>query len=255
MLAFVLVTIYGFKAILLSGEFRRPGLYSIRKGETLNELITRAGGVTEQSYPYGAVFTRRSVKQAQQEGFRRTSRELSQALLTVSARRQLSGDTLASASQLANSFSSIEAPGRVVVEADPRVLDRRPDLDTQLEPGDAIFIPKKPNFILSTGDFLNPTAMQFIRGKSIQDYIKESGGLQDTADKKRIFIVYPNGVAQPVSAAYSHKSNIIIPPGSAIVAPKNVDPLRKLDTLRDIGTLVSQFASTIASLAVLARGL
>ncbi len=125
-------------AILLSGEFRRPGLYSIRKGETLGQLITRAGGVTEQSYPYGAVFTRRSVKLAQEEGFRRSSRELSQALLTVSARRQLSGDTLAAASELANSFGSIEAPGRVVVEADPRVLERRPDLDTQLEPGDAI---------------------------------------------------------------------------------------------------------------------
>jgi polysaccharide biosynthesis/export protein len=242
-------------AILLSGEFRRPGLYSIRKGETLGQLMARAGGVTEQSYPYGAVFTRRSVKQAQQEGFQRSSRELSQALLTVSARRQLSGDTLAAASELANSFGSIEAPGRVVVEADPRVLERRPDLDTQLEPGDAILMPKKPNFILSTGDFLNPTAMQFIPGKSVSGYIKESGGFQDTADKKRVFIVYPNGVAQSVGASTSRQQLAAIPPGSAIVAPKNVDPLRKLDTLRDIGTLVSQFASTIASLAILARGL
>jgi polysaccharide biosynthesis/export protein len=242
-------------AILLSGEFRRPGLYSIRKGETLGQLMTRAGGVTEQSYPYGAVFTRRSVKQAQQEGFQRSSRELSQALLTVSARRQLSGDTLASASELANSFASVEAPGRVVVEADPRVLERRPDLDTQLEPGDAILMPKKPNFILSTGDFLNPTAMQFIPGKTVGSYIAESGGLQETADKKRVFIVYPNGVAQPVKASSYRKQMAAIPPGSAIVAPKNVDPLRKLDTLKDIGTLVSQFATTIASLAVLARGL
>jgi polysaccharide biosynthesis/export protein len=242
-------------AILLSGEFRRPGLYSIRKGETLAQLIARAGGVTEQSYPYGAVFTRRSVRLAQQEGFKRSSRELSQALLTVSARRQLSGDTLAAASALAKSFASTEAPGRVVVEADPRVLERRPDLDTQLEPGDAILMPKKPNFILSTGDFLNPTAMQFIPGKTVSSYIKESGGFQETADKKRVFIVYPNGVAQSVSAPSSRSKLIAIPPGSAIVAPKNVDPLRKLDTLRDIGTLVSQFASTIASLAVLARGL
>jgi polysaccharide biosynthesis/export protein len=240
-------------AILLSGEFRRPGLYSIRKGETLGQLITRAGGVTEQSYPYGAVFTRRSVKLAQEEGFRRSSRELSQALLTVSARRQLSGDTLAAASALANSFGNVEAPGRVVVEADPRVLERRPDLDTQLEPGDAILMPKKPNFILSTGDFLNPTAMQFIPGKTISSYIAESGGLQETADKKRVFIVYPNGVAQPVKTSASRQQLVAIPPGSAIVAPKNIDPLRKLDTLKDIGTLVSQFVTAIASIVVLAR--
>jgi polysaccharide biosynthesis/export protein len=242
-------------AILLSGEFRRPGLYTIRKGETLSQLISRAGGVTEQSYPYGVVFTRRSVKQAQQEGFRRSSRELSQALLAVSARRQVSGDTLASAAELANSFANVEAPGRMVVEADPRVLERRPDLDTQLEPGDAIFLPKKPNYILSTGDFLNPTAMQFIPGKSIENYMRESGGLQDTADKNRVIIVYPNGVAQPVKSSNFRKQLAAIPPGSAIVATKNVDPLRKLDTIKDIGTLVSQFATTIASLAVLARGL
>jgi polysaccharide biosynthesis/export protein len=241
-------------AILLSGEFRRPGLYTIRKGETLSQLISRAGGVTEQSYPYGAVFTRRSVKLAQQEGFRRSSRELSQALLAVSARRQLSGDTLASAAALANSFANVEAPGRMVVEADPRVLERRPDLDTQLEPGDAVFLPKKPNYILSTGDFLNPTAMQFIPGKTIATYVRESGGLQDTADKSRVIIVYPNGVAQPVKSSYYRNQIAAIPPGSAIVAPKNVDPLRKLDTLKDIGTLISQFATTIASLAILARG-
>jgi polysaccharide biosynthesis/export protein len=242
-------------AILLSGEFSRPGLYSIRKGETLNQLIARAGGVTEQSYPYGAVFTRRSVKQAQQEGFRRTSRELSQALIAVSARRQVSGDTLSSTAQLAESFAKIEASGRVVVEADPRVLERRPDLDTQLEPGDTVFMPKRPNFVLSTGDFLNPTAMQFIPGKSVASYVKESGGFQDSADKKRLFIIYPNGVAQPVSPSASRQKLAAIPPGSAIVAPKNMDPLRKLDTLKDIGTLVSQFATSIASIAVLARGL
>ncbi|MGI4878584.1 MAG: SLBB domain-containing protein, partial [Janthinobacterium lividum] len=73
--------------VLLSGEFGRPGLYTVRKGEKLSELIARAGGVGSLSYPYGAVFTRRSVKEAQQEGLRRTGRELTSALLAVSARK------------------------------------------------------------------------------------------------------------------------------------------------------------------------
>ena len=37
--------------VLLSGEFGRPGLYSIRRGETLSQLIARAGGVTSRAYP------------------------------------------------------------------------------------------------------------------------------------------------------------------------------------------------------------
>jgi polysaccharide biosynthesis/export protein len=242
-------------SVLLTGEFVRPGLYSIRKGETLGQLMTRVGGVSTQAYPYGTIFTRRSVKAAQQEGFRRTSRELSQALLSVSARRETSAESLAAAAQLANSFATVEAPGRVVVEADPRVLERRPDLDTPLEPGDAIFMPKKPNFVLSTGDFLNPSALQYTNGKSIDAYVKESGGLQDSADKKKLFIVYPNGVAQPVKLSSYRRQLAAIPPGSTLVAPKNVDPLRKLDVIRDVGAILSQFAVSIASVAVLAAGL
>ncbi len=241
-------------AVLLSGEFSRPGLYSIRSGETLSQLITRAGGVSPQAYPYGAVFTRRSVKAAQQEGFRRTSRELSQALLAVSARRQTSAESLGEATELANSFANVEAPGRVVIEADPRVLERRPDLDTPLEPGDAVFMPRKPNFVLTTGDFLSPSAMQFVPAKSIESYVREAGGLQDSADKKRLFIVYPNGVAQPIKLSSFGRDRAAIPPGSTIVAPKNVDPLRKLDIIKDVGSILSQFAVSIASLAVLARG-
>ena len=74
--------------VLLTGEVARPGLYAIRKGERLSELVARAGGVTNLAYPYGSIFTRRSVKEAQQEGIRRTTRELTNAFLTVSARRR-----------------------------------------------------------------------------------------------------------------------------------------------------------------------
>ena len=240
-------------AVLLTGEFGRPGLYSIRKGETLSQLIERAGGVTSFAYPYGAVFTRRSVKQAQKESFERISRELSQALLAVSARRQLSGDSLASAAALAKSFGETEASGRVVVEADPKVLQTRPDLDSTLEAGDTLYMPKKPSFVLATGDFLNAGALQFVRGKTLANYIEEAGGLQDTADKNRVFIVYPNGEARPVSRSVARASQLALPPGSALVAPKNVDPLKRLDSVRDIATIIGQFAVSLASIAVIAK--
>ena len=37
--------------ILLGGEFVRPGLYEIRRGERLSEVVARAGGLTQQAYP------------------------------------------------------------------------------------------------------------------------------------------------------------------------------------------------------------
>lgn len=240
-------------AVLLSGEFARPGLYTIRKGEKLSELMARAGGLTEHAYPYGAVFTRRSVKLAQQEGFRRTARELNAALLSMSARKNVTGDSLAAATQLAQGFATVDAPGRMVVEADPRVLALKPDVDTVLDAGDAIFMPKRPNFVLSLGDVLNPGALQFEASKGVDDYLREAGGIQRTADEDRVFLVYPNGVAKPIKVSgWLRRGNIVVPPGSTIVVPKDVDPLYTLDVVKDVATIIGQFATSIAAIAVIA---
>ncbi len=239
--------------ILLSGEVARPGLYAIRKGEKLSELIARAGGLTSYAYAYGTVFTRRSVKEAQEEGFRRTARELNNSLLAIAARStNSSGDGLAGAAALIQSLGTAEAPGRMVVEADPRVLEIRPDLDTTLESGDSIFVPKRPNFVLALGDVNNPGALQFVPGKSAQSYVKEAGGMLSTADDDRAFVVLPNGMAQPVRSGGWGGSTSTPPPGSTIIVPKNIDPLYKLSVFRDVTTIIAQLATSVATVAVLA---
>lgn len=246
-----LTPVYEPGAVLLSGEVARPGLYSIRKGETLADVLRRAGGVTEQAYPYGAVFTRRSVKQAQAEGFRRTARELNSALLAVTARRNVNAEGIAAAAALARSFETTDAVGRVVVEADPQVLEQRADLNTTLEAGDTLFVPKRPNFVIAVGDVLNPGALQFAAGKKVSDYLRESGGFQQSSDKRRVFLVYPNGVARPVSMGAWTRADMVVPPGSTIVVPKNIDPLRGIELVRDISTIIGQLAVSLASVAVL----
>jgi polysaccharide biosynthesis/export protein len=240
-------------AVLLSGEFVRPGLYSVSKGEKLSAIIARAGGLSASAYPYGAVFTRRSVKAAQQEGFKRASRELSASVLTLSARRNVSADAIVAAQELATSVGSVEAPGRVVVEADPRVLERRLDLDIAIEAGDAIYMPKLPNFVLSIGDVLNPTALQFVPNKSVTAYLREAGGFQASADKKHVYIVYPNGIAQPLHLSSWRSSQPVLPPGSAIVVPKNVDPLARIDLVKDLAQIIGQLAVSFASIAVISK--
>jgi protein involved in polysaccharide export with SLBB domain len=237
-------------AVLLTGEFGRPGLYTIRRGETLSQLIARAGGTTSLAYPYGAIFTRRSVKELQEEGFRRTGRELSNALLAVSARKESKGDSIIAASQLINTLSTVESPGRVVIEADPRVLGIRPDLDTVLESGDAIYMPTRPNFVLALGDVSNPGALQFISGKSVGDYISETGGTAATSDTSRIFLVMPNGTAKPVR---NSGRGIVVPPGSTIIVPKDIDPLYKLEVARDVSTIIGNLIASVATIALLAK--
>lgn len=243
-------------AVLLAGEVRFPGVYTIERGEKLSSLIARAGGLTEEAYPYGAVFTRKRVKEAQELGFKRTAREINSGLATAALKqRQLSPQTLLAAQQLADRIATADVVGRVVIEADPRVLAERPELDTNLEPGDQLHIPKRPNYVLMIGDVLNPGALQFIAGKGVKEYIREAGGVLPTADDDRIFVVYPNGVARPVKlSSWGFASDAsMLPPGSSIVVPKDVEPIDTMQLVRDITAILSQLAVSAASIAVISR--
>ncbi len=240
-------------AVLLTGEFRRPGLYTIRRGETLSSLVRRAGGVSSVAYPYGAVFTRQSVKQLQEEGFRRTARDLTSGLVATSVRKQNGAQGLGEAAALVQTLARTEAAGRMVVEADPDTLGQRPDLDTILEPGDAIYMPKQPNFVIVLGDVNNPGAVQFVDGKSAEAYIADAGGRQRTGDKGRTYVVLPNGLAQPIKSSAWRQTALAVPPGSTVIMPKNLDPLLGLDLARDITGIVGGLLSSVATVAILAR--
>lgn len=239
--------------VMLAGEVMRPGHYDIRRGERLSEVIARAGGLTPQAYPFGSVFTRERVRRAQQEGIERASRDLNNAIVYAVSRNEIDAEAFRSLSQTLSQVNGVEAAGRVVIEADPTVLQVRPELDTVLEAGDTIFIPKRPNSVMVMGDVLNPGALQFVPGARADAYLQQAGGLQRSADKSRIFVVFPNGVAQPLQLSVWNFSSLQIPPGSAVVAPKDPSPLGYLNLTRDVTALVSQIVITLASLTVISR--
>ena len=235
--------------VLLSGEFVRPGFYSLRRGEKLSEVIERAGGLTAQAYPYGAIFTRESAKAAQREGFQRAARELNAALTLAAVKSNADARGLATIQSTALQLETVEAAGRVVIEADPTVLAVRPSLDVTLEPGDQLLMPKRPSSVTVVGDVLNPGTLQFVPGKSVKEYLKEAGGYQSTADRGRVFIVYPNGAAQPYSTGFAGtRGSPPLPPGTAIVVPKNLMPFDWRRFAVDMTQILSQLAISAVAL-------
>ncbi|MFC7049681.1 SLBB domain-containing protein [Emcibacter nanhaiensis] len=239
-------------AVLLSGEFREPGVYTIRKGEKLSDLIVRAGGFTDQAYPYGAIFTRKRVKEIQQAQLKQAAQSLQSAMVSASVKKNVDADSLMAAQTLTDQLTSAEVIGRVVIEADPVKLLLDPSKDIVLEAGDALYVPKRPNFIVTVGDVLNPSALQFVPGKGVAQYLDEVGGFTRSADEDRVYIVYPNGVARPVNlSSWGGDNDLSVPPGTAIVVPTDFSPYDTLTLVKEIGSIVSSLAVSAASLAVI----
>lgn len=238
----------------MSGEFIQPGAYTIQKGEKLSDLMLRAGGVSEQAYTYGAIFTRERVKEIQRQELQKTAKHLQSAMISASVKKNIEADSLMAAQQLTNQLANAELIGRVVIEADPLKLSLNPELDTVLEAGDTIYIPKRPNFIIAMGDVLNPGALQFIPGKTISEYIDEVGSYTASADESRVYIVYPNGVSKPITlSSWGGDRDLSIPPGTAIVVPTDLSPYDSLSLIKEIGGIFQNLAVSAASIAVLIR--
>lgn len=250
--------------VLLAGEFVRPGAYDIRRGERLSELIARAGGLTPQAFPYGAVFTRESVRIRQQEGFARSARELETSMVQVASAQASAGGSMArngvdladavrAGRELAASLREARAAGRMVIEANPVVLAARPELDVLMEPGDAVTVPKRPNEVTVVGSVLNPGSLQFNSGWKAEAYVSAAGGVQRFADPARAFVVLPNGSSAPAGLSGWMSSSRSVPPGSLIVVPQDPAPWETWGFIRDVTQVLGQLSISAAALAVISR--
>ncbi len=245
-------------SVFLSGEVKRPGVYTIRRGERLSEIVARAGGLTGEAYPEATVFTRARVKEQEQAAFQRAALDLESGLAEALASGNIQQKSDANPQavvlavrDLAARLRQTEAVGRVVVEADPTVLDARPELDTIMEPGDRLYIPKRPNHVTVSGEVMNPGTIQFRSGKSADNYLAAAGGTKQAADEGRIFVVLPNGEAQPISASAWNYDPVQIPPGSMIVVPRDPKPFDLTSFSVTMVEILSKLAISAASLSVI----
>jgi protein involved in polysaccharide export with SLBB domain len=248
--------------VTLGGEVLRPGVYDIRRGERLSELLQRAGGLTPQAYAYGTVFTREAVRLRQQDGFARAARDIETSLLSVAAgqanagglgQRPDLGGLVAAGRELANTLRHAQAAGRMVVEANPVVLAARPELDVLLEPGDLIVIPKRPTEVTVVGAVLNPGSLQFQSGWRAADYVRAAGGTQRFADTSRAFVVLPNGQSAPAGISGWQAGGPPVPPGSLVVMPQDPSPFETRGLIRDLTAILGQVTISAAALSVISR--
>ena len=129
-------------------------------------------------------------------------------------------------------------------------LAANPEADIELQPGDKLFIPKRPSEVMVTGEVLSPGNYRYAPKLGVADYIALSGGYNRYADDDHIFVVNPDGTARSVSDDILNFSPVGLAPGSVIVVPRDLKPLDLGALTVTIAKVFSDFALSAASIAV-----
>ena len=241
--------------ITLVGEFNNPGIYSIDGSTTLMDVYNRAGGLTQNAYPLGGIFTRDSVKDQETKAIERAKQELTEILSTAVTSGYLkdSSTDLVSLVALMTNISNVESIGRLVTELNPSVISRHPNQDTLLESGDIIYMPSIKNVVTVVGQVLNPVTIPFETGAGFSKYIDMSGGLKNDADESRIYAILPNGTSIKFEKSFFRLGAKDLLPGSTIIVPRQARPLDSLALVETLSPILANLSVTAASIAAISN--
>ncbi len=245
--------------VRLEGEFAASGVYSVRPGETLRQLIARAHGFTPDAYLYGSEFTRLSTRRVQQQRLAEYADNLDAQVAALSASdnaRATTGADSAAAVQSATDarvaiarLRRLVPIGRIVLELKPdsRTVDAIPDL--ALEDGDRFVVPRTPSTVTVEGQVYSANAFIFQYGQKERAYLRRAGGPDRQADTKRAFILRADGSVY--SSQYGDVSRATIFPGDTIVVPPRLQHTNILRTVVDLSSIIGQLGIGIAAINLL----
>ena len=206
--------------IELRGEFLFPGKYTIKRGETLAELIVRVGGFTEFAYTDSSFFTRKGLKQLELQNIIKVSENLRSEIASKSLTQDGSsqGIDYAQAKLLLADLTKVTPVGRLVVDV-PRIMSDE-SFDVTLEDGDMLYIPAKQNSVNVIGQVQVATSHIYQTGLSAFDYVNLSGGAKKQADDGRIYVIKANGAVEiPNNGNWFSQNNGELEPGDTVVVP------------------------------------
>ncbi|MDQ2950479.1 MAG: SLBB domain-containing protein, partial [Acidobacteriota bacterium] len=246
--------------VRLEGEIRMAGVYSVQPGETLRELIVRAGGFTGKAYLYGAEFTRESTRREQTKRFAdyldQMDRDLNQSAAGLASRAISADQQSAMQASLQSQRIALErlrktqASGRIVLEIPPngRGLDTVPDIP--LENGDRFIVPCAPATVNVFGTVYNQSSLLYKEDANIRTYLGEAGGPTRFADESHIFVIRADGSVYS-RTKHAHFESLLMYPGDTLVVPTNAMKTSKMRTFVDWSQVISGFGIGAAAVNVL----
>ncbi|HCG7674270.1 TPA: SLBB domain-containing protein [Vibrio parahaemolyticus] len=220
--------------VTLQGEVRFPGTYTVRQGETLGELLQRAGGLTEFAHPQGAIFTREALRLQEQKLLNQYAADMRAETAKKTFRADSNMGSVISDPDKTLKFveeaSRSKALGRMVVQLN-RILKDERSADFMLEDGDFLFVPTFRNTVSIMGEVQVPITYLLDNKLDVDDYLNKAGGAKKQADEDRIFVVRADGsVYKPTSGYWFGNNHEELKAGDTIVVPIDTDYRDALST-------------------------
>jgi protein involved in polysaccharide export with SLBB domain len=242
------------EVVELAGEFVFPGKYQLQKGETLKQLIDRAGGFTERASLGSAVFLREELKLREQANLEKAVDELRQQL----ANNNLSNNPYSKQVDYENAKLVLEElldtkpVGRLVVDLE-NIVDGRSPTPIELKDGDKLIVSNISPAISVIGEVFVPTTHLFEPQLNTENYLNKSGGVKKYGDKDSIYIVRANGSVVPYAQSYwfSSEPDFILQKGDTIVVPRDLPNYDNISLWQGVTQIVYQTAVALAAIGSL----
>jgi protein involved in polysaccharide export with SLBB domain len=254
------------KFVRLEGEFVHSGTYSVKPGETLRQLVERAGGLTGDAYLYGSQLTRESTRIAQQQRIddyiQSLQLQIERGTLAQASSAVSSAQDIASANsalyterELISKLQQIKATGRLVLEVRPDSAGIANLPDIPLEDGDRFIVPSVPASVNVVGSVYDQNAFIYRNGRRVGEYLHLAGGPNRNADRKHVFIIRADGSVLSREATSSVWGNtfdaVRLNPGDTLVVPEKTYGPSGLRGFLEFSQLFSQLAFGAAAISIL----
>ncbi len=234
----------------LRGEFVFPGKYTIRRGETLGQLIQRAGGFTDFAYLEASLFTREKLKQLELKNLVKVSESLRMEIAskTLSDKDGNTSFDYQQTNQLLADLTNVEPIGRLVVDI-PSIISNS-EFDVILEDGDVLYIPAKQNSVNVVGQVQVASSHIYKSGLTAFDYLELSGGSKKQADEDRIYVIKANGAVEiPNDNSWFESNSGGLAPGDTVVVPLDSYYMEDLSLWQAATQIIYQAAVAVAAIS------
>ncbi|MDR0843256.1 MAG: SLBB domain-containing protein, partial [Acidobacteriota bacterium] len=248
------------RVVRLEGEFNAPGIYTVAPGETLEQVIRRAGGLTPQAYLFGSSFVRESTRRDQQERLDDYIRAATNEL-EANAQEQLSGATdteeaalltreLQAQRQALQRLRAIRATGRIVLALQPVGNDLSGITNMTLEDGDRFMVPSRPSVVTVLGEVYSSNSFIHVENRKVKEYLELAGGFTRNADKGHVYVIRADGSVMQKENV-SGLLNKELYPGDAVMAPERTLKTSFMRELRSWAQIAADFGLAAAAIQVL----